>query len=74
MQDEAHWCALLPLGKGGVQNFVFLILLGIVELCFKVNHKLTHGLFPVLNRHRPSLANITQSQIQKFDRRLVTGK
>ena len=60
--------------RGGVQNFVFLILLGIVELCFKVNHKLTHGLFPVLNRHRPSLANITQSQIQKFDRRLVTGK
>jgi len=37
----------------------FLIVLGVVELCVKANHKLTHGLLPVLNRHRPSLTNIT---------------
>ncbi len=36
----------------------FLNLLGVVELCFKANHKLTHGLLPVLNGHRPSLADI----------------
>ena len=49
--DPLRDFAALALARGGVQNFVFLILLGIVELCFKVNHKLTHGLFPVLDRH-----------------------
>ena len=36
----------------------FCNLLGVIELGFKSNHKLTHGLFPVLNGHRPALAEI----------------
>ena len=36
----------------------FCNLLGVIELGFKSNHKLTHGLFPVLNGHRPALADI----------------
>ena len=40
-------------------NFVFLdFLLGGVEFFFKANHKLTHRLFPVMNWHRPALADI----------------
>ena len=42
-----------------VLNFVFLdFLSGGVELFVETNHKLTHRLFPVMNRHRPALADI----------------
>jgi hypothetical protein len=42
-----------------VLNFVFLDLLsGGVELFVETNHKLTHRLFPVLDWHRPALADI----------------
>ena len=36
----------------------FSIFLGVVELLLKTDHKLTHGLFPILDRHRPALADI----------------
>ena len=45
--------------RGPVLNFVFLDLLsGGVELFVKANHKLTHRLFPVLDRHGPALADM----------------
>ena len=41
-----------------VPDLCFSIFLGVVELLFKTDHKLTHGLFPILDRHRPALADI----------------
>ena len=42
-----------------VLNFVFLdFLSGGVEFFVKANHKLTQRLFPVLDWHRPALADI----------------
>ena len=34
------------------------IFLGLVELLLKMDHKLTHRLFPIVNRHRPALTDI----------------
>lgn len=51
------WGALNYL-LGGIPNFVFLKLLGVVKAFLKSNHKLAQCLFPVLNGHGPFLGDV----------------
>ena len=43
----------------GLSRFLCIsILLGVGKAVFETNHHLTHGLFPVLYRHRPTMRDV----------------
>lgn len=59
---EATWASIF-LSWRVFRILCFLILSGGVELFIETDHELTHGLFPVLDGHGPTLTDIASAQV-----------